>query len=402
MKIGIIGGGASGLFAAINVKNDNNQVIIFEKEKVCGKKLLSTGNGRCNYWNEDQSLIHYQSENKELLDRIINIDTSKKVLEVFDKLGIIPKIKNGYYYPFSNQASTILNVLLDEVSNNNVQLKTEFLVTDIKKENNGFTVSNGKEKIFVDKLIVSTGSFASYKMECKNTGYNFLKDFGHSIIKVLPALVQLKVEGSYLKRWAGIRTDVKMFLYEEDKLVREESGEIQLTDYGISGICTFNLSNTVVRGLDKGLREKINIDFLPFIEGDKQEWFVNQTIITKKSLKKLMYSVLNSKLVDVILNELGIDSDKMFTDYDIKMQKEIIKFFTSFKVLIKGSNSFEKAQICSGGIPLSEVNLMTMESNKVKDLYILGELLDIAGDCGGYNLGAAWRSGIIVGEAIGK
>ena len=123
MKIGIIGGGASGLFAAINAKTDDNEVIIFERNKNCGKKLLATGNGRCNYWNSDQEFVHYQSKNNELIKEIINLHTEEKVLEIFDRLGLVPRIKNGYYYPFSNQASTVLNVLLEELNNKKIVVK---------------------------------------------------------------------------------------------------------------------------------------------------------------------------------------------------------------------------------------------------------------------------------------
>ena len=160
-KVVVIGGGASGLVAAIFAKDNNNEVIVFERNKECGKKILVTGNGRCNYWNADQDFLHYQSSEQEALKQIINPHIDKKVLSFFEYLGIIPKIKNGYYYPFSNQASTIKKALLNEVNRKNIIIKTEFLVTSIKTINNKFEVMSDKEKVLVDKLIISTGSYAS-------------------------------------------------------------------------------------------------------------------------------------------------------------------------------------------------------------------------------------------------
>jgi len=399
MRIGVIGGGASGLVAAIFAKDNNNEVVIFERNKECGKKILATGNGRCNYWNTDQDVSHYQSSEPALIKELINPDIDEKVLNFFEYLGIVPKIKNGYYYPFSNQASTIKKALLNEASRKNVIIKNEFLVTDIKMINNKFEICGDKEKILVDKLIISTGSYASPCTGSDGMGYNFLEKLGHTIIKPLPALVQLKTNGAYLKIWQGIRTDVKLTLLEDGKNVKEESGEIQLTNYGISGICVFNLSNIVSRGLDNNKKEEILIDFLPFIDTDIKEWVINQTKLTEKTIYDLLLSILNERIVEVIFKESNVNGNKLFTDLSNNEQEKIIEYCTSFKVTIIGTNSFNDSQVCSGGVKLSEINLSTMESKKVSKLYVTGELLDITGDCGGYNLGIAWRTGLIAGVA---
>lgn len=399
MRIGVIGGGASGLVASIFAKDYNNEVIIFERNKDCGKKILATGNGRCNYWNTDQNVSHYQSSEPNLIGEIVNPETDKKVLDFFEKLGIIPKIKNGYYYPFSNQASTLKKALLNEASRKNVIIKNEFLVTSIKTINNKFEIMSDKEKILLDKLIISTGSCASPCTGSDGMGYNFLEKVGHIIVKPLPALVQLKTNGAYLKKWQGIRTDVSLTLLEEGKKVKEESGEIQLTNYGISGICVFNLSNIVSRGLDNDKKEEILINFLPFIDTDVKEWFINQTKTTGKTIYDLLLSILNEKIVEVIFDESKVEKNKLFTDLSDFDKDNLLKFCTSFSVAITGTNSFNDAQVCSGGVLLSEFDLSTMESKKVSNLYVTGELLDITGDCGGYNLGIAWRTGLIAGVA---
>lgn len=398
MRIGIIGGGAAGMVAAIACSNENNEVIIFERNQECGKKILITGNGRCNYWNLDQDLIHYESSTPELKELLI--DNSNCVLDFFASLGIVPKIKNGYYYPFSNQASTIKNALLLELKNKNVQIKNNFLVNNIKRANNSFIVSSDDENVIVDKLVLATGSKASPKTGSDGYGYDLLKSWGHTIIKPLPALVQLKSTGEYLNIWNGVRTDCDVSLYEDNKFIRKESGEIQLTNYGISGICVFNLSNYVTRGLDNKKREDIYINFLPFISTDYNEWFIEQTKITNKSLYELLRSVLNDKIVEVVFKISSISRKKKYIDLTLDEQKLIINLTTNFKVNIIGSNSFNESQVCSGGVLLSEINLDTMESKLVNNLYIIGELLDLTGDCGGYNLGIAWRTGIRAGNSL--
>ena len=403
MKIGIIGGGASGLVAALNAKSEDNEVIIFERNKECGKKILATGNGRCNYWNEDQSLIHYESSTKDLIKSIINESTEKKVLTLFNNLGIVSKIKNGYYYPFSNQASTIRNVLLDEVLRLGVSIKANFLVNDIKHVDNKFIVCSLDEDVIVDKLILATGSFAAPKTGSDGIGFKFLTNFNHTIVKPLPSLVQLIVDADYLKSWNGIRTDVKLSLYENNKLIKDEFGEIQLTDYGISGICVFNLSNYVARGLYKGNKEVISINFLPFLKNEEEAkiWLNNKTLVTNKNISNLLNSILNNKLANVILEKSKIDVNAKFNELSSYEQASIISQCINFKVDIKGTKNFEEAQVASGGVSLSEIDLETMESKLIKNLYIIGELLDITGDCGGYNLGLAWRTGYIAGISAG-
>ena len=401
MRIGIIGGGAAGIIAAITCSNENNEVIIFERNQECGKKILMTGNGRCNYWNNDQELFHYESSTSSLIEQLIDEDTGNCVLNLFKKLGIVPKIKNGYYYPFSNQATTIKNALLLELKNKNVQIKNNFLVNNILKNNEQFIISSDEEKIIVDKLVLATGSKAAPKTGSDGFGYDILKSFGHTIRKPLPALVQLKSIGDCFTIWNGVRTDCYVSLYENNKFIRKEEGEIQLTNYGISGICVFNLSNYVTRGLENRNLEDIYINFLPFIEINYNEWFINQTTITNKSLYELLRSVLNDKIVEVIFKIGNFSRKKKYIELSSIEQQLVISLTTNFKVNIIGSNTFNESQVCSGGVLLNEINLNTMESKLVKNLYVVGELLDITGDCGGYNLSIAWRTGIKAGKALG-
>lgn len=395
----IIGGGASGLVSAIYAKNKNNQVTILERNQNCGKKILATGNGKCNYWNEDQSLVHYHSTTENLLQEIITEENKKEILNFFKTLGIYPKIKNGYYYPFSNQATTIKDALINEVKRKNIIIKENFLVEKIKKQNDYFEITSQTEIIKADKVILATGGKASPKTGSDGIGYKLLKQLNHTFIEPHPALVQLKTKGNFLKQWAGIRTDVEVLLYENNNFIKKEQGEIQLTDYGVSGICIFNLSRYVSIGLSNNKNYQVRINFLPFLKDNKFEELTNFLKNTNKNnLREELEGILNSKLVDVILKESKVNENKSIFYLSEIEQNKLIEYLINFKVDVIGTNSFEQAQVSSGGLSLKDINLKTMESNKINNLYVVGELLDVDGDCGGYNLGFAWISGMLAGK----
>lgn len=399
--IAIVGGGAAGLISAIYAKTPNNKVTIIERNSSCGKKILATGNGKCNYWNSDQNLNHYHSSNNELLKEIITEELKTEALNFFNNLGIVPKIKNGYYYPFSNQATTIKNALLREVAKKQIEIKHDFLVDKILKQDNYFIIEGNNEFIKADKVILATGSCASPKTGSDGIGYKLLRKFNHSIIAPCPALVQLKTTGSYLKEWSGIRTDVTVSLYENNTFIKKESGEIQLTDYGISGICVFNLSRFISRGLLDNKKEEVSINFLPFITNKPHEYLSN-LFNNSNSIKSQLEGILNNKLVSVILREAKINENTSFNNLSEQEQNKLIEKLIDFRVTVIATNDFDQAQVCSGGLPLTEINTKTLESNLVENLYIVGELLDVDGDCGGYNLGFAWMSGILAGKDCSK
>ena len=397
MNIVIVGAGASGITAAIYASyNKNNNITLIERNNVLGKKILATGNGKCNYYNSDQNLNHYHSNNNDLIKEIINNKNLKQVEDFFNYLGIIPKIKNGYYYPFSNQATTIRNALVNELNKPNIKILDNEKVTSIKKENNKFIIKTENKSLEADKVIISTGSYASPKTGSDGMGYNFLKEFNHTIIKPLPALVQLKANASFLKEWSGIRTDIKASLFINDEFIKSEEGEIQLTNYGISGICIFNLSRFVSRSLNENKQVKINLNFLPMINNIEET--LSNLNKSNKTIKNLLDGILNSKLVDIIIKISSINPNKKYNELSQKELTNLINNLTNLSLDITGTNSFDECQVTTGGIPLTEINLSTMESKKEKGLYITGELLDVDGDCGGYNLTFAWITGILAGS----
>lgn len=397
MKVVIIGGGASGITSAITARRKGYDVVVLEKNSSLLKKLKITGNGHCNYYNEDQDLCHYHSDNSELISMMINSVNLENVSLFFDSIGIIPRIKNGYYYPFSNQAISVCSSLILEAQKLGVVLDTDVEVQEVKKSNR-FQVITTNGVYEADKVIVSTGGMSYQKTGSDGFGYRELKRLGHNINLLLPGLTPLIIANPK-KEWKGIRTDVSISLLENNKLVRKEFGEIQLTEDGISGICTMQLSSYISKGLYLGKDERIKINFLPFI--DEDEFFVFMDNRSRKmknrTVMELLEGVLNYKLISVILKK---EQNLIWDECNNKEREFIKKNLLSYMVEVVDTKSFNYSQVTLGGVSLLEVNLETMESKKVKDLYITGELLDITGDCGGYNLTIAWITGLIAGECL--
>jgi len=397
MKVVIIGGGASGITSAITARRKGYDVVVLEKNSSLLKKLKITGNGHCNYYNEDQDLCHYHSDNSELISMMINSVNLKNVSLFFDSIGIIPRIKNGYYYPFSNQAISVCSSLILEAQKLGVVLDTDVEVQEVKKSNR-FQIITTKGVYEADKVIVSTGGMSYQKTGSDGFGYKELKRLGHNIKLLLPGLTPLIIANPK-KEWKGIRTDVSISLLENNKLVRKESGEIQLTEDGISGICTMQLSSYISKGLYLGKDERIKINFLPFIDEDKFFVFMDNRSkkMKNRTIMELLEGVLNYKLISVILKK---EQNLIWDECNNKEREFIKKNLLSYMVEVVDTKSFNYSQVTLGGVSLLEVNLETMESKKVKDLYITGELLDITGDCGGYNLTIAWITGLIAGECL--
>ena len=397
MDVAIIGGGASGLVCAIKASK-NNKVTIYEKNNKCGKKILITGNGKCNYFNDNFTIDNYNSSNIDILSTIINPDNKDKILNFFDSIGIIPKVVNGYYYPVTNQAITIKEALVNEAFQRGVKFVYDEEIKNIEYINNKFILNNKYE---FNKVVLATGSMAAPNTGSDGIGYEFSKKFNHSVIKPLPALVQLKGNEKFFKDWAGIRTDVIVSQFENNKKIDQQVGEIQLTNYGVSGICIFQLSSKIIRGIELGKNEKVYINFLPWLDSDFIEFMDNRNnIMNNRNISELLDGLLNYKLVNLILKLCNINSGIKYSELTITEKNKLKEKFTCFKLDIVDYNGFDSSQVCSGGVPLNEININTFESLIQTNLYIIGELLDVDGRCGGYNLGFAWLSGMICGDNL--
>ncbi len=394
-KVFIIGGGASGLTAAIRASRNGNDVTIFDKNEKLGKKILMTGNGKCNYWNENQSIKMYHSSGD--YSKIVNQLNLTKAHAFLDSIGIVPFIKNGYYYPNSNQAISVVNALADEVKNNGVKVVNEE-VKSIDKKDNKFIINNKYES---DVVIVATGGKAAPKTGSDGFGYEIAKQFGHNIIKPLPALVGLEVEGN-LKELSGIRLIGDANLIIDNELVQKEFGEIQINDYGFSGIPVLQLSSNAVKALDDDKNVELSINLLPNIADDilglRSFLKVQDKHLNNKTISQILDQLFNYKLSNYLLKLSKIDNnarvEKLSNDELDLLCHNILNF--SFKVV--KDHGFDNAQTTTGGVDLKEINLDSLESNKVNGLYFCGEVLDVDGACGGYNLSFAWLTGLLAGD----
>lgn len=404
-KVLIIGGGVAGLTTAITLRKNNHEVWVLERNDRPLKKLLLTGNGKCNYWNQDQAITHYHSTTEELLPELITSTRQQAVVDFFASIAIMPRIKNGYYYPFSNQASSVVESLYLSAKEQGVNFLTNLLVDEVVYQNNQFMVNPKKEKLIGDTLIITTGSMAYPKTGSDGIGYKLAEAFGHYIVPVMPALVQLKMKENDLKDWKGIRCEARLESLVNGKVIQEESGELQLTEYGISGICTLNISSKLARSLAAGDKVEVAIHFLPwlFTKQEVRMYLENRAcLFPNRTLEELLETILPYKLVHVLFNHYKVDFKKKWHTLHQQEQDTVSRFLFCHTIEIIGTNSFDQAQVCSGGVALTEVNLDSLESKKQKDLYFAGEILDVNGDCGGYNLGFAFLSGILVGKKVGN
>lgn len=391
-KVIVIGGGASGLVAGIFASKCND-VTIIERDSKCGRKILVSGNGKCNYFNSDFTSIHFNSSSS--IDSIICKNNQDKILEFFDSIGIVPNIKNGYYYPMSNQSVSVVEALLKEASIRGVNIINNESVIDIIHDD-GYIVKTKNHGYKCDKVVLACGSHAYYKES--SIGYDLLKKFGHSINTIVPGLVRLV--GSNPINASGVRCECDLSLYEDGKLIKESSGEVQLTDDGVSGICVYQLSSNISRGLVNKKEEIVHINFMPFIDDFIIYMNERNKKIKNRCISELFDGLMNYKLSNSILDMCGIDyKDKWDNISDLKKNK-LSKMITDYEMNIIDTKGYKSAQTCSGGLPISEIDVSTMESKKIRGLYITGELLDCDGECGGYNLGFAWITGMIAGEAL--
>lgn len=413
-KVFIAGGGASGLTAAIFAAGNGNKVTILEHKDRVGKKILMTGNGRCNLTNMSDFHGKYYSSDKESLKKIYDTLVSfgaNDTRTFFEQMGLYTKEKrDSGVYPVSEQASVVLDVLRGECERLGVQIITDCEVQGIRPQKRGGSVcavhlkENGKKEqleLAYDKLILAAGGKAAPVSGSDGSGYRLAESIGHRIIKPLPALVQLRCEGSFFKAVAGVRAQAELALYIDGKRAAGEEGELQLTDYGISGIPVFQFSRMAARALDDKKSCEAGINFLPYVE--KKDLFIRKNADAAsygyKTVEELLSGMVHKKVAAMICRKNKISAGMKVSDAGEKLVRRCILELFDFRVRIIGTNSFENAQVCSGGVPLCEVD-ESFASKLCRDVYIVGELLDCDGICGGYNLQWAWATGAIAGKSI--
>lgn len=390
MKVAIIGAGASGLMASIEASKKHD-VVVYERNNQALKKLLLTGSGRCNLYNINNSYDKYHSSNKEIIKEIISKDELDNYLNIFQSMGLVVTNKNGYYYPISQNSQNVRAVLLNEAIKNNVKFKYDTLIEKIEYKNNKFFLAGDA----FDKVIVTTGSKVFPKTGSDGIGYKIAKDFNHTITKLYPSLVSLITNTGYENKWAGKRVHGTVSLFINDKIIKSETGEIQFNKTGISGICVLNLSREVLINLNENNKVYVSINFLDWDQSKIITYFDK---FKDKTISKIFDGFIDYEIANILFSKYKINKDKTWDKFSIREKEIVIEALLNFKVEIIGTKDFNEAQVCRGGIKLTEINPHTLESKLVKGLYFAGEILDVDGDCGGYNLTFAFLSGKKAGE----
>ncbi len=402
-RIGIIGGGAAGMMAAITAARQGAKVIIFEKNDRVGKKILATGNGKCNLGNMQLSEQEYHSTDKQLLQKALECFGTQETIQFFRSLGLWLKEKNGYLYPLCEQAAVVLDVLRNELRILNVEILYQAQVNSIRPKNYGFVIHYNGGKREVDRVIVTGGGCAASKTGSDGSCFALAAALGHKIIPQVPALVQLKCREDYFKSVSGVRCDAVIQAYAEGELLGAEGGELQLTDYGVSGIPVFQLSRQVNYALLAGKKVTLQLDVLPGVTQEELEQLQlsRGLLLGERTLEEFFAGTVNKKLINLFIKLSGLKPTMSCEEVKPEQLRQVYQYMKQWKVQVSAHNGFENAQVSAGGVSLKEVNIH-MESYLIPGLFLAGEVLDVDGRCGGYNLQWAWSSGYLAGMAASK
>lgn len=400
-RIAIIGAGASGMTAAITAARNGAEVTLFEKNDRVGKKILATGNGKCNLSNLEFGMEQYYCEDKDKLDKLFSIFPVYEAISFFENLGLMIKSKNGYLYPYSEQASSVLDVLRMELKRCRVRDVTGAEIVDAVycARNGTFQLKdrNGKPYHF-DKVVIACGSPASLKKGEGMSGYELAKQFGHKINPIVPGLVQLRSDDSFIRALAGVRCQAKVKLLIDEQEAACETGEMQFTEYGISGIPVFQMSRIAAYALRENKSVTVVVDFFPDWESKAFAYIsrLRYDEQSDKTLEDYLTGTQNKKINMVMVRLSGLKPGMKAEEAGWKKVWTMMQKYRAFEIHISQVNSMENAQICAGGVDFRQVS-MQLESNFMKGLYFAGEILDVDGKCGGYNLQWAWTSGYLAG-----
>lgn len=409
VQVLVVGGGASGMMAAIMARRCGAGVLLLEKKNRLGKKLLATGNGRCNFTNRVQAAEYYRSHQPEFPWKVLQKFGWEDSVAWFDEIGVLSRDRDGYFYPFSGQASSVLHAMERELKRLKTEIHMEEEVVEItcrgRKNFEGFVVTTSKGAYLARKVIISTGGMAAPVHGSTGDGYGFAKNLGHHLVTPVPALTSLVLEGNFMKAWSGVRIQGKVSLHDETgQLLCEDKGEIQMVAYGISGIPVFQLSRFAARELQKKRGVSLYLDSMPEYE---REWLAGELLRRQKrderqSMGDLLEGMLPDKLAGVFLKQCGMEASFVAGRVSGKQLQKLAGIMKAMRLSVKAVSGFEKAQVTAGGVCVDEINPDTMESLRCKGLYLTGELLDVDGICGGYNLQWAWTTGYLAGLSCGQ
>ncbi len=401
MVIGIIGGGAAGMAAALSAsENPNVQVILMERQNRVGRKLLATGNGRCNLSNCNLSVSHYHGKDPQFCAPAFEKYNFENTISWFEQLGLYTVVEStGKVYPYSDQAHSVVDVLRLNLLRPNITLKLSFDVEKIKHTDSMFTVCSGEETVCCDKLIVACGGLAGTKLGGSMSGYKLLGKLGHRAGKLHPSLVQLKSNWSALPSLKGVRANAKAEIIYNDELVQGSTGELQFTELGLSGPVIFEISRDACTASG---RWTCKLDFLPEMDRSQLLKLLTSRKTTPLTVQELLTGILHNRLGRVLAQTSGLELSMPCRELTDNQFEDLCDVIKGLEVTLTEPMGMDSAQVTAGGVLTEGFDPHTMESETVKGLFACGEVLDIDGDCGGYNLQWAWSSGRLAGQQAGK
>ena len=401
MTIGIIGGGAAGMAAALAASEyENCSIVLMERQARLGRKLSATGNGRCNLSNLHASEGGYNGEDPHFHEYALEKFPPEETLRWFADLGLYTVAEpSGKIYPYSDQANSVVDVLRFSLEKENIEVLTDFEVMRVKKNGAAFSVTSKDRTLEFDRLIIACGGLAGTKLGGTMAGYKLLRAFGHKCTKLRPALVQVKTSWAGVSALKGVRANCRAAIYHNDKRQRQSVGEVQFTEFGLSGPVIYEISRDACQGPGEW---ECTLDFLPELSAGQLRAMLSKRRASSLTAEELCTGILHNRLGRVLVKEADIRANAPISTLRDDQIEEIVTLAKGFTVSLTEPLGMDAAQVTAGGIVTNEFNPETMESRLVPGLYACGEVLDVDGDCGGYNLQWAWSSGRLAGVSAGK
>ena len=401
MVIGIIGAGASGMVAALAAAvNPDVKVLLFERQARVGRKLLATGNGRCNITNLHASGSSYHGDTPEFAHSALCAVNVEQTLTWFRSLGLYTVAEeSGRVYPYSDQANSVVDVLRFALQKSNIELITGFEVNAVRRNESRFVVCGADASYPCDKVIVACGGLAGTKLGGSMAGYKLLRSLGHHCTKLRPTLVQIKSNWGSCTSLKGVRANCSAAIYCDDTLHSQSKGELQFTEYGLSGPVIFEISRDVCQKKGDWV---CRLDFLPDMDTNSLKQELLRRRDSQLPTEEILTGILHNRLGKVLVAAAGIRGQRTMDSLKENEIDALCCVVKGLEVCLTEPLGMDAAQVTAGGIVTAEFDPMTMESRLVRGLYACGEVLDIDGDCGGYNLQWAWSSGITAGRCAGE
>jgi len=398
----IVGGGASGLIAAILIASEGTAVTLLEQNNKVGKKILVSGNGKCNIGNQHIVSSRYHSENLYFIDKVLKDYGSQEIRKFFESIGL-PLIegKEGKLFPMSLQASTVVELLIYEAQKVGVEILCDCMVQAIEKRQKDFVLQTTQGEKHCARLILASGSPAAPQLGGTFSGLEIAASLGHTLIPSHPSLVQLCSEEGWVKRVSGVKTEAVVTLYANSEYVTEKKGDILFTGYGISGLAILDISHRVSEKLAVFAYCELRLDIMPALSKERLTHLLVHHLNPKgnKPLVLWLQGFVNKKLASIVIEQSKCKA-RLEQDLNRKEIGKLVYAIKNLKLSISDTRGYEGAEVAMGGVDTTEVNPQTMESKKVKSLYLAGEVLDVDGDRGGFNFHFAWVSGMRAAGAI--